>query len=143
MTAKQYLRKYQQYKEDIVFYESLKEDAINDVAGLKSPNLGERVQTSPKKDPIGDLVIELEKDIAKYDMAIISCRANMIIIRNQIDKVQEENEMYHKLLVYRYIIGLPWEDIAKKMLMAVSSVKHFHSPAIATFYNLFSEEIEK
>lgn len=139
MTAKQYLQKYRKYMSDIVFYETLKESAIKDISSLKSPGFEERVKSSPKNDPVGNLVVELEKNIAKYNMEILNCRSNIAVMTNQINRIKEIDEDYHKLLVYRYIMGLDWDSIAAKMFMGVSTAQHLHSPALATFHNNFHE----
>ena len=140
MTTKEYLTQYRRLMADIAFYKSLKEDAIYNVASLKSPNMdGDRVQTSPKNDPIGILVIEYERNIAKYDMEILSCKAKMILISNQIDHMREVDEEYFKLLTYKYIIGLDWQEISQKMYMSMSKVTHLHSPALLKFESLYGE----
>lgn len=137
MTTKQYLCLYKKYMGDILFYETLKEEAISNVASLKSPQLGERVQTSPHNDPVGNLVVEYERDVAKYNIEILSCKTKMIAISNQIDRMKEINEDYYKILVYKYKIGLDWQEIAKRMYMGVSTVTHLHSPALLKFEELF------
>ena len=140
MTTKQYLSQYRKFMADIVFYETLKEEAIYNVSSLKSPQLGgDRVQTSPQNDPIGALVIELERDIAKYNIEILSCKAKMILISNQIDHMREVNEDYFKILTYRYKIGMDWKDISQKMLLGMSTVTHLHCPALQHFEKLFGE----
>lgn len=139
MTAKQYLALYRKYMSDIVFLESMKEESIINIASLKSPSYEERVQTSPENDPIGNLVIELERDIARYNIEILSCKAKMFMIDNQICQMREYNTEYYKILSYRYKAGYDWQQIAEKMFMGVSTVTHLHSPALRKFDELFSE----
>lgn len=140
MTAKQYLMQYRQFMKNIIFYETMKEEIIKNVASLKSPILGDRVQASPSNDPIGNLVFELERDIAKYDMYILSNKVKMVMIDNQICKIREINEDYYKLLSYKYKCGMDWQQIAEKMYMGLSTVTHLHSPALKKFDDLFSSE---
>lgn len=139
MTTKQYLNLYRKYMADIVFYEALKEEAIYNVASLKSPQLGDRVQTSPQNDPVGNLVIEYERDVAKYNMEILSCKAKMLLINNQIDKMREVDDNYYKILTYKYKIGMDWQQISQKMYMGMSTVTHLHSPALMKFEEMFGE----
>ena len=140
MKTKQYLNQYRKLMADILFYETLKEQAIFDVASLKSPKIdGDRVQTSPQNDPVGNLVIEYERDIARYNIEILSCKAKMIMISNQIDRIREVNEEFYKLLTYRYKIGMDWKEISQKMYLGLSTVKHLHSPALRKFEDLFGE----
>ena len=64
MTAKQYLLSYRnierRYKTIIEQIKSIESEMIS----LKSPGIDERVQTSPKKDPIGEMVCNIEKEKA-------------------------------------------------------------------------------
>ena len=139
MTTKKYLMLYRKYMSDIAFYESLKEEAIYNVASLKSPNLGDRIQSSPQNDPVGNLVIEYERDVAKYNMEILSCRSKMLMISNQIDKMREINEDFFKILTYKYKIGMDWQQISQKMYMSLSKVTHMHAPALHVFEENFGE----
>lgn len=139
MTTKNYLRLYRKYMSDILFFETMKEDAVENVASLKSPSFGDRVQTSPQNDPIGNMVIEIEKDIAKYNIEILSCKAKMFMIDSQIMQIREYNEDYFRILAYRYKSGMDWQDIASKMYMGLSTVTHLHSPALKKFEELFGE----
>ena len=145
MTAKQYLSLYRKYMADIVFLETMKEPTLVDVASLRSPSLGDRVQTSPENDPVGNLVIEAQRDIAKYNIEILSCKAKMIMIDNQIAQIREssgnkeENETFYKILMYRYKAGMDWQQISKKMYLGLSTVTHLHSPALRKFDDLFGE----
>lgn len=137
MTTKKYLSLYRKYMKDIVFYEAMKQEAIKDVASLRSPSFDDRVQTSPQKDPIGNLVIEYERDVARYNIEILSCKAKMFMIDNQICQMREVNEDYFKILAYRYKAGMDWQKIAEKMFLGLSTVTHLHSPALNKFEELF------
>lgn len=144
MTAKEYLGKYRKHMSNIVFYEAMKEEAIVNIASLRSPNLDDRVQTSPENDPIGNLVIQLERDIAKYNIEILSCKAKMILIDNQLCSMLEMTEIkkrdvYYKILSYKYKLGMNWDEIAEKMMTSRSNVTHLHSPALQKFDDLYGE----
>lgn len=139
MTAKEYLSLYRKYLADIVFFETMKEEAMDNICSLKSPSYEERVQTMPENDPIGNLVIEYERDVVKYNLEILSCKAKLILMDNQICKIREHNEDYYKILAYKYKIDLNWDQIAEKMLMSRSKVTHLHSPALKKFEKLFGE----
>jgi hypothetical protein len=139
MTSKQYLSKYRKYMADIVFFETMREQALYNVASLKSPQFGDKVQTSPENDPIGNLVIEYERDVAKYTIEILSCKAKMVMIDNQICQIRQVNEDFYKILSYRYMVGLDWQEIANKMYMGLSTVTHLHCPALKKFEEMFGE----
>lgn len=123
----------------MVFWNEMKDHALTDIASLKSPQMGERVQTTPKNDPVGNLIIEYERDLAQYSIRILSCKAKMMAIDNQIFKMQEIDENYFRILCYRYRLGLDWQEIADKMFMGLSTVTHLHSPALRKFEELFGE----
>lgn len=133
MTAKQYLSKYRACMSDIAFYEKLKEQAVVDIASVSSPQLEERVQTSPEGDPVCQLVIELERNIARYNIEILNCRVKMNIIENQIYSIREHSDDFYKLLTYRYMMGMDWNEIAQKMYKSYGIVTHLHSPALQKF----------
>lgn len=138
MKAKEYLGKYMKLKSDIVFYETMKNEAIYNVAGYKSPCLdNDGGGHSVKDDPVGNLVIELEKEVAKYDMKIIACRTQMALIDKQLLGMLEIDSEYYKLLVYKYKLGLSWQEIADRMYKSYSSVTHLHGPALQKFDELY------
>lgn len=140
MKAKDYLSKYMKLKSDIVFYETMKNEAIYNVAGYKSPSLeNDGGSHSVKDDPIGNLVIELEKEIAKYDIHIIACKAQMALMDKQLSGMLEVDSEFYKLLVYKYKVGLSWQDIADKMYKSYSAVTHLHGPALKKFDELYGD----
>lgn len=139
MTAKEYLGLYRKHLADIMFFETMKEEALENIASLKSPSYEERVQSMPENDPIGNLVIEYERDVAKYNLEILSCKAKMILIDNQICTMREHNEDYYKLLSYKYKTAMNWDEISERMLMSRSSVTHLHGPALQKFDELFGD----
>jgi len=140
MTPKQYLSQYRKYITDIIFFKALKEEAILNVASLKSPAFGNTIIKTPENDPIGNLVFELEKDVAKYDMEILNIKVKMMMIDNQLGRMQAVNEDYYKILSYKYKVGMDWQQIADKMYMGLSTVTHLHSPALRKFEEMFSNE---
>ncbi len=140
MTPKQYLMQYKKYMTDIIFYKAMKEEAIINVASLKSPAFGNSVIKTPENDPIGNLVFELEKDVAKYDMEILNLNIKMMMIDRQICHMKEVNDDYFKILSYKYKAGMDWQQIADKMHMGLSTVTHLHSPALHKFDELFGNQ---
>lgn len=144
MTAKEYLSKYRSHMSNIVFYEAMKEEAITNIASLRSPNFDERVKSTPQNDPIGNLVVQLERDITKYNLEILSCRAKIILIDNQLCALLErsdiqDREIYYKILSYKYKLGMNWDEIAEKMMSSRSFVTHLHSPALQIFDELYGD----
>lgn len=52
-------------------------------------------------------------------------------IRDRIERLEDENEK--DVLMYRYIKGLKWEDIAVKMGYSWKQIHRFHSNALENF----------
>lgn len=52
-------------------------------------------------------------------------------IRDRIERLEDENEK--DVLVYRYIIGMKWEDIAVKMNIGYRHVLRMHRKALENF----------
>lgn len=52
-------------------------------------------------------------------------------IRDRIERLEDENEK--DVLVYRYIIGMKWEDIAVKMNIGYRHVLRMHGKALENF----------
>lgn len=142
MTPKEYLQQYRKLMTDIYLYEALKEEAVINVASLKSPAFGDKIQKSPENDPIGNLVIEIEKKIAKYNIQILRCKTQMFVIESQIDKIKEIDKDFSTILAYRYLVGLDWQQIADKMFMSLSKVTHLHGPALRKFEEMFENDLK-
>ena len=80
MTAKQYLQDYRRlegkYKASVEEYKNVESEMVS----LKSPNLdGDRVQSSPKNDPIGEIVVNLEDEKAKIGMRMVRFNSQMLV----------------------------------------------------------------
>ncbi len=143
MTAKQYLQGYRKlecsYKSAIEEYKNVE----NEMISLKSPGFDERVQTSPKKDPIGEIVIELEKQKAKLGINIIDYKSKMQLIRNQISELQSVDDDYYAILMFRYILYKDWKFICNNMAMSRTKANEVHGYALLEFDRRFNGKIQK
>ena len=83
MTTKQYLTSYRSmkgiYNAIIEEYKSVESDIVS----LKSPSLGDRIQSSPKNDPIGEIVCRLEDKRGKIGLKMVEYNAKLMLIENQ------------------------------------------------------------
>lgn len=143
MTAKQYLMGYRHlesnYKCAIEEYKNVE----NEMISLKSPNLEERVQTSPKKDPIGEIVIDMEKEKAKLGINIQYYKSQMLVIRSQIKDMKLINEDYCAILLFRYVLYKDWKYICNSLAMSRTQANKVHGMALLEFDRKFSHCYEK
>lgn len=140
MTAKQYLQSYKKletrYK---VALEELK-NVEQDLVSIKSPQFDDKVQTSPKKDPIGDMVIQLENEKAKIAMKVTYYAAKMNLIKNQISELEECYNDYYVIILLRYVLAKDWKFICDKLCLSRSQANVVHGKALQEFdrnFNVF------
>jgi len=137
MTAKQYLQSYRQierrYNAVVEEIKSIDSEMIS----LKSPSFDERVQTSPKKDPIGDMVCNLEREKGKLGMRMTEYRAKMIVIKRQVAEIDELNNDYYIILLFRYILFKDWKCICDKLRLSRAQANVLHGRALVEFDNKF------
>lgn len=134
MTAKQYLQDYRRlevkYKTAVEEYRSVESDMVS----LKSPNLdGDRVQSSPKNDPIGEIVVNLENEKAKIGMRIVKLRSQMLVIRNQISEMEKIDNDYCHILLLRYVLYKDWKFVCSSLNMSRTQANIVHGKALLEF----------
>lgn len=139
MTAKYYLQGYKMYKTRcLMMAEEVKEIESN-IISLKSPCLSERVQSSPKNDPIGEMVIQLESDKAKLVLRMTGLRAKMMVIRNQVEAMAKINEEYCAVLLLRHILGKDWKFICSSLNISRAQANKIHGKALQEFERQFAD----
>lgn len=84
MTAKEYLNEYKRIKRQRHIYMQMLSEIENDIISIGGSDYGDKVRSSPKNDPIGNVVIELTNKKAKLGIDIAALRAKELIIENQI-----------------------------------------------------------
>lgn len=141
MTAKQYLQSYRRlegkYKTAVEEYRSVESDMVS----LKSPNLdGDRVQSSMKSDPIGDIVVNLENEKAKIGMKIVKLRSQMLVVRNQITEMEKVDNDYCHILLLRYVLYKDWKFICSSLNMCRAQANIVHGKALQEFDRKFCSE---
>ena len=139
MTAKQYLQSYRriegQYLAAIEEYQSVENDMIT----LKSPNFDERVQTSAKSDPIGDIVIKLEDQKGKIGMQIVNYRSQMLLIRNQISDMDKIDEDFCVILLLRYVLNKDWKFVCSSLNLSRAQANIVHGKALLEFDRIYGQ----
>lgn len=140
MTAKQYLQSYRmlegKYKAAVEEYRNVESDMVS----LKSPNLdGDRVQSMPKNDPIGEMVVELENEKAKIGMKIVKLRSQMMIVRNQISEIESIDNDYCAILLMRYVLYKDWKFVCHNLNLSRAQANVVHGRALLEFDKKFSQ----
>lgn len=140
MTAKQYLQSYRslegKYKAAVEEYRSVESDMVS----VKSPNLdGDRVQSSPKNDPIGEMVVNLENERAKIGMRMIKLRSQMTVVRNQISEMESLDNDYCVILLLRYVLYKDWKFVCHNLNLSRTQANAVHGKALAEFDKLFGD----
>lgn len=93
----------------------------------------DRVQSSGNTDQMkgSDVLIDLEIEIADKVRAAVALREKII---GEIEQLQ--NPQYVQLLMYRYIDGMRFEQIACEMGYSYVRVTHLHGEALQEFAKL-------
>ena len=93
----------------------------------------DRVQSSGNTDQMkgSDVLIDLEIEIADKVRAAVALREKII---SEIEQLQ--NPQYVRLLLYRYIDGMRFEQIACEMGYSYVRVAHLHGEALQEFAKL-------
>ena len=137
MTAKEYLQGYREiesnYNVMVESYKNVESQMIN----LKSPGFDERVKTSAKSDPIGTIVCNLEDEKAKIGLKIIELNAKMILIKNQINSMNEVDSDYYAILLLRYIMYKDWRFICDSLSVSRTQANRLHGRALQEFNKKF------
>ena len=143
MTAKQYLSNYKRiegkYKTALEDYRNIE----NEMVSIKSPSFEERVQTSAKNDPIGEIVVKLETEKGKIGMDIVKFRTQMINIRNQIEAMDKVDNDYYVILLLKYVLYKDWKFICDSMSVSRTQANRVHGLALKEFDRIFSENYEQ
>jgi hypothetical protein len=139
MTAKQYLQSYRRlegnYKAIVEEYKAVETDMIS----IKSPSFGDRVQSSPKNDPIGEIVISLQNRKGVLSLKMFAFQAQMMTIRNQIMEMEDVDTDFYSILMLRYILYKDWKSICNSVNMSRAQANVVHGMALAKFTERYGE----
>ena len=139
MTAKQYLQSYRKlecdYKVTMAEYKTVEDDMIT----LKSPTFGDKVQISPKNDPIGEIVINLEEKKAVIGRRIVMIQSKMVAIRNQVGSMEDIDNDYYTILMMRYILYKDWKFICNTLHVSRTQANFIHGRALQEFDSKYGE----
>ena len=134
MTTRQYLSQIEKY-DNLIHNKIIEEEQLNILSmSVKSAPIGEKVQTSSKQDPMGDMVakiIDLREEISK--MATDFLEQKQEIIRT-IEKV--EDPILYDVLFKRYVEYKTLLSIADELGYSEVTIKRLHLKAIKAIRNI-------
>mgnify|MGYP002674400434 FL=1 len=134
MTTRQYLNQIEKY-DNLIHNKIIEEEQLNILSmSVKSAPIGEKVQTSSKQDPMGDMVakiIDLREEISK--MATDFLEQKQEIIRT-IEKV--EDPILYDVLFKRYVEYKTLLNIADELGYSEVTIKRLHLKAIKAIKNI-------
>lgn len=131
MTAKEHLQQYAilEEKRKQLAFEII--EVREGMAGVGSPALSDRVQTSPSGDQMGNRVAKLISMEERLQALIDEKLAMGEKIITEIHNV--DNAAYIKILYKRYIEFKKLKEIADEMDYSLDRVKHMHGYALQEF----------
>lgn len=143
MTAKQYLQNYRKLECDYKVALEEYRQVENDMISIKSPSFGDdKVQTSPKNDPIGEMVCNIEKRKAIIGVRMTTIQSKMTLIRNQVLSLEETDNDYYTILMMRYILYKEWKFICSTLHVSRTQANFLHGRALQEFDNKYSETLK-
>lgn len=132
MTAKEYLEQVGEIDSIIKRLERERDELRADLYRVGSPaNMGERVQSSKS----GDTFFRLIAKIDKKDREIQREMVRLVDMKNRIIRQIErlKNEDHRAVLIYRYVMGLHWNEIAEQMHYSIRSCHNKRDEALRAF----------
>nr|DAG68162.1 MAG TPA: Protein of unknown function (DUF1492) [Bacteriophage sp.]DAM59125.1 MAG TPA: Protein of unknown function (DUF1492) [Caudoviricetes sp.]DAP12578.1 MAG TPA: Protein of unknown function (DUF1492) [Caudoviricetes sp.] len=134
MTTRQYLSQIEKY-DNLIHNKIIEEEQLNILSmSVKSIPIGEKVQTSSKQDPMGDMVakiIDLREEISK--MATDFLEQKQEIIRT-IETV--EDPILYDVLFKRYVEYKTLLNIADELGYSEVTIKRLHLKAVKAIKNI-------
>ncbi len=131
MTKKQYLRQGYILKQKISIQEALLKEYKANLDSLKGINYSkDKLQGGPVQDDSIvirkiDKIIEVEKNITRLHNELDIFQNNISLALKKINSDIEE-----KIIVYRYINNLSWEEISKNIGYSKTQTYRLHEQAL-------------
>lgn len=134
MTTRQYLSQIEKY-DNLIHNKIIEEEQLNILSiSVKSIPMGEKVQSSSKQDPMGDMVakiVDLRAEISK--MATDFLEQKQEIIRT-IEEV--EDPILYDVLFKRYVEYKTLLNIADELGYSEITIKRLHLKALKEIKNI-------
>lgn len=133
INAKDFLSNYARLEQEKRFYISILSNIDDELITIGGTSYGDRVQSSPKNDPIGEIVVQLEDRKAKMGLKLTEIRAQQLVIENLIASISAENNKWYMLLAYKYLMGASWREICSQLKVSRTEANRMHSKALEYF----------
>lgn len=137
MTAKEYLMTYQHLQHKKRTYEHILGNVEDEYISLGGVKYGDKVLSSPKNDPIGNIVISISQRKAQIGLKITQIRAQQLVIENQILAMAEIKPEYCNILACRYIKGYAWKEAMEEMHYKRTQLNKIEHDALEKFDEMF------
>ncbi|MCL2343358.1 MAG: DUF1492 domain-containing protein [Firmicutes bacterium] len=128
MTAKEFLSQAWDLNREIKAKESQIRILREQATRVHAVILGDKVQTSPQPDRVGDIVARITDLAEDYAMDVERLRDVKAEIHSAINKVSRAK--YRAVLTERYINFKRWEDIAAENKYSWKTVHRIHAAAL-------------
>lgn len=136
MTASDYIKSIEKVdfaidkcKKKIEYLEALAENRSS------KPFDNDRVQSSKSKDRIGDIAVILIGERNKLSDLIEKNVRKRDYLEEQIDKI--DNLDYQRIIYYRHLDRMRYEDIAEILDISPQTVQNKHSKAMKELFKVF------
>lgn len=139
MTAKEYLQEYQSMRMQRQAYAKMLETIDQDIISIGGVDYGDKVQSSPTNDPIGNVVISLIQRKTQIGLKMAGIRAKEIVVENQIIKLADTNPEYCEIIIARYMNNYDWRTICNVMNCSRAQANIIHGKALKAFSERFLE----
>lgn len=131
MEIKTYLCRYHDMKKKIISCELLAEEYDRLAMTIPGPAYGKDVIHGPNVNTSAPF----EKWVLKkldVDLEIEELRRQLPIVREEtIDLISTlENKDWQRILIYRYLDWLTWEEISSKLYCSTRTIRRWHEEAI-------------
>lgn len=134
MTTRQYLSQIEKY-DNLIHNKIIEEEQLNILSmSVKSIPIGEKVQTSSKQDPMGDMVakiIDLREEISKIATDFLEQKQEII---RTIENV--EDPILYDVLFKRYVEYKTLLNIADELGYSEVTIKRLHLKAVKAIKNI-------
>ena len=134
MTTRQYLSQIEKY-DNLIHNKIIEEEQLNILSiSVKSIPMGEKVQSSSKQDPMGDMVakiVDLRAEISKMSTDFLEQKQEII---RTIEEV--EDPILYAILFKRYVEYKTLLSIADELGYSEVTIKRLHLKALKEIKNI-------
>ena len=135
MNVKDYLAEYRALEYHARKCAELADDAMH--SQLHSPSFGPRVKSSGTYS-LDNIAQKIEAAEGRFNRALKKLLSRLDELTDMICQLEDCNEK--TVLVYRYIYGMPWKQIVRKMPECERTIMHIHGRALKHLQNILDQK---